>query len=223
MPIKFSIANPVNGRQTTVNLDDAVALEPFMNKPLLAVVPGDSLGEQFKGYSFKISGGYDNQGFPMRLGVHTNKRVKVLCDENNGWLKRAKDGYRRRRRVRGGITGHDLSMINLVVVNEPATPHPDLDGEPLKIRLGPKRANNIRKFWKLDKSDDVRMFVGRRKFTKTTKAGHEMTVVKAPKIQRLHTSEGIRRKERRNNERMARRVRSREAAEKYSKMIQSLN
>ena len=34
-----------------------------------AEVPGDSVGDEFKGYIFKITGGNDKQGFPMKQGV----------------------------------------------------------------------------------------------------------------------------------------------------------
>ncbi len=41
-------------------------------------VDGDALGDQFKGYIFKITGGNDKQGFPMKQGVLTNNRVRLL-------------------------------------------------------------------------------------------------------------------------------------------------
>merc|ERR1711903_267921 len=58
------------------------------------------------------------------------------------------------------------------------------------LRLGPKRANKIRKLWGMDKEDDVRQGVVRRKIT--TKGGKEYT--KAPKIQRLVTPQRLQRK-----------------------------
>ena len=33
--------------------------------------------QEFKGYVFKIMGGQDKQGFPMKQGVLTNARVQV--------------------------------------------------------------------------------------------------------------------------------------------------
>jgi small subunit ribosomal protein S6e len=44
-------------------------------------VEGDSLGEEYKGYVFKIMGGNDKQGFPMKQGVLTNTRVRLLLRE----------------------------------------------------------------------------------------------------------------------------------------------
>lgn len=41
-------------------------------------IPGDSLGEEFKGYVFKITGGNDKDGFPMRQGVLLPRRARLL-------------------------------------------------------------------------------------------------------------------------------------------------
>lgn len=35
-------------------------------------VEADTLGEEWKGYVLRISGGNDKQGFPMKQGVLTN-------------------------------------------------------------------------------------------------------------------------------------------------------
>ena len=56
-------------------------------------------------------------------------------------------------------------------------------------RLGPKRANYIRKVFALRKKDDVRKYVVRRKIEKKDKVFY-----KAPKIQRLITESRLRRK-----------------------------
>ena len=55
---------------------------PFYDKRMSHEVPADSLGDDWKGYIFRISGGNDKQGFPMMQGVLTNKRVKLLLDKS---------------------------------------------------------------------------------------------------------------------------------------------
>lgn len=50
------------------------------------------MGDEFKGYVFRISGGNDKQGFPMRQGVLTDQRVRLL-------LKKGSKCYRARRKV----------------------------------------------------------------------------------------------------------------------------
>lgn len=41
-------------------------------------IEGDFLGDEFKGYIFKITGGNDKQGFSMKQGVLVNGRVRLL-------------------------------------------------------------------------------------------------------------------------------------------------
>jgi small subunit ribosomal protein S6e len=38
----------------------------FLEKRMGQEVEGDSLGDEYKGYIFKITGGNDKDGFPMR-------------------------------------------------------------------------------------------------------------------------------------------------------------
>ncbi|GAU47017.1 hypothetical protein TSUD_403270 [Trifolium subterraneum] len=50
----------------------------FWDKRISQEVLGDALGEEFKGYVFKITGGCDKQGFPVKQGVLTPGRVRLL-------------------------------------------------------------------------------------------------------------------------------------------------
>jgi ribosomal protein S6E (S10) len=76
--------------------------------------------QEFKGYVFKIMGGCDKQGFPMKQGVLTQGRVRILmhrgtpCFRGHG----RRDGERRRKSVRGCIVSPDLSVLNLVIVKQ---------------------------------------------------------------------------------------------------------
>lgn len=53
---------------------------PFYDKRISAEVAVDFLGDEFKGYVMKITGGNDKQGFPMMQGILSNQRVSVLLD-----------------------------------------------------------------------------------------------------------------------------------------------
>ena len=46
-------------------------------------VPGDNLGDEFKGYIFRITGGNDKQGFPMKQGVMHPTRVRLLLSDGH--------------------------------------------------------------------------------------------------------------------------------------------
>merc|ERR1719428_1075073 len=151
-------------------------------------VPGDSLGDEFKGYVFRISGGNDKQGFPMKQGVLVNRRVKLLLKKGQSCFRERRNGCRKRKSVRGCIVGPDLAALSLIVAKKGAEDIPGLTDDQKPRRLGPKRASNIRKLFNLEKKDDVRKFVVRR----VVKEGKKKT--KAPKIQRLVTSAMLQRK-----------------------------
>lgn len=53
----------------------------FYEKRMAAEVKGDALGDEFKGYIFKITGGNDKQGFPMKQGVLLPHRARLLLSK----------------------------------------------------------------------------------------------------------------------------------------------
>merc|ERR1711976_497571 len=152
-----------------------------MGKRMAAEVSGDSLGDEFKGYVFRISGGNDKQGFPMKQGILCNHRVKLLLKKGMSCYCERRSGCRKRKSVRGCVVGPDLAVLSLVIAKKGAEDIPGLTDDDKPRRLGPKRAANIRKLFNLEKKDDVRKFVVRRE-VKEGKKKH-----KAPKIQRLVT------------------------------------
>lgn len=82
-------------------------------------------------------------------------------------------------------------------------------------RLAPKRASNIRKMYALVKGkDDVRKYVNHR----TIKRG-DKTFWKAPAIQRLVTEKRIRRKQVIKRDKLNRWKLSKDAVEKYEKLL----
>lgn len=119
----------------------------FMDKRMSTIVPGDGLGDEFQGYLLRISGGNDQQGFPMKQGVLTPNRVRLLLSQVHSCYRPRRDGERRRKSVRGCVTSHDLSVMSLVIVKQGPQDIPGLTDSSIPNRLGPKRANHIRKFW----------------------------------------------------------------------------
>lgn len=51
---------------------------PFFDKRMGQEIEGVVLGEDYKGYVFRISGGNDAQGFPMKQGIMKNGRARIL-------------------------------------------------------------------------------------------------------------------------------------------------
>lgn len=178
-------------------------------------VDGSVLGEEFEGYVFRISGGNDKQGFPMRQGVLTNTRVRLLCSKGDKTYRPRRAGERKRKSVRGCIVGHDIAVLNLVVTKIGEKVVPGLTDETAPRRLGPKRASNIRKLFNLTKQDDVTQYVIKREFT--NKKGR--TVVKSPKVQRLITPLTLQRKRARKAAKLSSVLRNKEEAAAYKKLL----
>jgi small subunit ribosomal protein S6e len=121
-----------------------------------AEVPGDSVGDEFKGYIFRITGGNDKQGFPMKQGVMHPTRVRLLLSEGHSCYRPRRTGERKRKSVRGCIVAMDLSVLSLAIVKQGESDIPGLTDVVHPKRLGPKRATKIRRFFGLTKDDDVR-------------------------------------------------------------------
>ena len=201
--------------QKVIEIDDEKRLQNLYERRMAQEVDGNILGEEFEGYIFRISGGNDKQGFPMRQGVLTNTRVRLLCKKGHKAYRQRRAGERKRKSVRGCIVGQDISVLNLVVTQVGENTVEGLTNDSVPRRLGPKRANNIRKLFNLTKEDDVRKYVIARTFT--NKKGKE--VRKAPKIQRLVTPLTLQRKRARKAEKMNSVLRNREAAAAYKKLV----
>merc|ERR1719324_436000 len=185
--MKFNISYPATGCQKLYEVDDEKKFRMFYDKRMSQEVEADSLGDEFKGYVLKVSGGNDKQGFPMKQGILVNQRVRLLFKKGMSCYRERRSGCRKRKSVRGCIVGPDLAVLSLTVAKKGAEDLPGLTDDQKPRRLGPKRASNIRKLFNLEKKDDVRKFVVRREAGKKKKA---------PKIQRLITPVTLQRRRR---------------------------
>ncbi|KAK1913408.1 hypothetical protein P3342_005344 [Pyrenophora teres f. teres] len=160
--MKLNISYPNNGTQKMIEVDDERKLRVFMDRRMGHEVPGDSIGDEFKGYIMRITGGNDKQGFPMKQGVMHPTRVRLLLADGHSCYRPRRTGERKRKSVRGCIVGMDLSVLALSIVKKGDEEIPGLTDVVHPKRLGPKRATKIRRFFGLSKEDDVRKFVIRR-------------------------------------------------------------
>jgi len=215
--MKLNISYPANGSQKLIEVDDERRLRAFMEKRMGTEVPGDTLGDEYKGYLFKITGGNDKQGFPMKQGVLLPNRVKLLLSDGHSCYRPRRTGERRRKSVRGAITGLDLAVLALSIIKQGENELPGLTDVVNPKRLGPKRATKIRRFFGLDKKDDVKKFVIRRTVTREGKKDY----TKAPKIQRLVTPQRLQRKRHRIALKRRRAESAKEAANEYAKLLAS--
>ena len=188
----------------------------FYDQRMAAEVEGDGLGDEYKGYIFRIAGGNDKQGFPMRQGILADYRVKVLMQKGHACYRQRRKGERKRKAVRGCIVNADMAVLHLVVVKKGDEEIAGLTDREIPRRKAPKRANKIRKLFNLDKADDVTKYVIRREIPgKDGKKGYS----KAPKVQRLVTPQVLQRKRARLALKKKWSAKSKAAAAEYEQML----
>uniref|UniRef100_A0A7M4DVL3 Small ribosomal subunit protein eS6 n=3 Tax=Crocodylus TaxID=8500 RepID=A0A7M4DVL3_CROPO len=211
----LNISFPATGCQKLIEVDDERKLRTFYEKRMATEVAADSLGEEWKGYVVRISGGNDKQGFPMKQGVLTHGRVRLLLSKGHSCYRPRRTGERKRKSVRGCIVDANLSVLNLVIVKKGERDIPGLTDTTVPRRLGPKRASRIRKLFNLSKEDDVRQYVVRKPLNKEGKKPR----TKAPKIQRLVTPRVLQHKRRRIALKKQRTQKNKEEAAEYAKLL----
>jgi len=194
--MKINIAYPQHGTQKSLEVGTEAATEKVLqtvfDKKVGQEFDASGLDPQLKGYVLRITGGQDKCGFPMKQGVLTNSRVKLLLKVGTLGFQahRGRNGERKRRTIRGCIVAADIALLNCVVVKKGEKELEGLTDIQHPRRLGPKRASKIRRLFELKKDDDVRRFVIKR--PKTKKNGKQK--LKSPKIQRLVTPVTIQRR-----------------------------
>ena len=217
---QLNIANPATGGQKLIDIDDDKKLRSLYDKRLAAEVEGEDIGDEFKGYIFKITGGQDKQGFSMKQGVLTSDRVKLMMAKGEQGCRGygMRKGERYRKSVRGCIVSHATSVLHLVVVKKGDAEVEGLTDKSVPRRLGPKRASKLRKLFALTKDDDVRKCVIRREIP--AKSEDKKPSSKAPKIQRLVTPIALQRKRARMAQKKNRQLKVKSEAADYQKLLQ---
>ncbi|MFX0052002.1 MAG: S6e family ribosomal protein [Candidatus Hodarchaeota archaeon] len=95
-------------------IDDDALTRHFIGKKLGDELDGNLIG--FEGYTFKITGGSDQSGFPMVSGVEGAMSKRVLIGHRATGYKPMRKGRRRRKRVRGAMISEDIYQINLKIL-----------------------------------------------------------------------------------------------------------
>ncbi|XP_065573575.1 small ribosomal subunit protein eS6-like [Artemia franciscana] len=214
--MKLNVSYPATGAQKVFEIDDEKKLRIFYDKRMGQEVEADSLGDEWKGYILKVSGGNDKQGFPMKQGVLTNGRVRLLLSKGHSCYRPRRTGERRRKSVRGCIVDANLSALALVVVRKGEQDIPGITDVTVPKRLGPKRASRIRKLFNLTKDDDVQQYVIRRALP--VKEGKKQKY-KTPKIQRLVTPVVLQRKRHRMALKRRRWAKQKEDSADYARLL----
>ncbi|MHA1268863.1 MAG: 30S ribosomal protein S6e [Candidatus Helarchaeota archaeon] len=112
LKINVIISDPKIGKSIQIQIDDS----KFKN--LIGYKIGDEISGQLLGYDskykFKITGGSDKDGFPMRKDIFGSARKRILLKKSTGYRPK-RPGLRRRKTVRGNTINEDIVQINCVI------------------------------------------------------------------------------------------------------------
>lgn len=83
-----------------------------------AEISVDELGPEYKGYIFKITGGNDKDGFPMKQGVLHKGRVRLLFSDGHSCFRVRRSGEKKRKTIRGCIVGPDIRVLAVAIMKK---------------------------------------------------------------------------------------------------------
>jgi small subunit ribosomal protein S6e len=95
----------------------------FLGKRIGETIGGELLGAS--GYTFKITGGTDKSGFPLRPDVPGARQTRLYVGEGFGFHA-PRRGMRQRRTFRGNTISEDTVQINLVIAQAGPKPLAEL-------------------------------------------------------------------------------------------------
>jgi small subunit ribosomal protein S6e len=115
---KFVISDPATKKSYQLELDQTKGYG-LIGKKVKDEFDGDLLG--LSGYTLKITGGSDKDGFPMHHQVQGSVRKRILLSGPPGFHPEKK-GERKRKTIRGNTISADITQINVKVVKKGAKP-----------------------------------------------------------------------------------------------------
>jgi small subunit ribosomal protein S6e len=99
-----------------------------LNRQFIGLTIGDDLDGKLvglDGYTLKITGGSDKNGFPMRKDVNGQRRIKSLLSGGVGYKPKSK-GIKRRKTVRSNMVSDDIVQINTIITKTGNKPIADI-------------------------------------------------------------------------------------------------
>ena len=70
-----------------VELQNEIKLNEIMNKKIGDIIDDSSISDVFKGYKFKITGGFDKNDFAMKNGIPKGIEGLTEWNKNKRWIK----------------------------------------------------------------------------------------------------------------------------------------
>lgn len=162
----------------------------------------------------KITGGDDNTGLPMKNGVLTDKRVRLLLAKGSSGYRCTEKGIKKRKSVRGCIVSDEISVLSLIILKVGDNEITGLTDVTNDVSHLPKRANKLRRMFDIPKGEDIVTFIRAQIKNNSTEE-----TIKYPKIRvtRVISKLKIERKKRRAEEKVSKKNVSQAAKEEYYK------
>jgi small subunit ribosomal protein S6e len=113
--MKLVIGYKGKSYQIELEEDKTVSL---MGKTIGGSFSGNDIG--LPGYEFKITGGSDKQGVPIRINIHGSKRIKPILSPGIGF--KGKYGERKRKSIRGMTISEDTAQLNVIITKKGPKP-----------------------------------------------------------------------------------------------------
>lgn len=108
---KVVVSDPRTGRAYNLELSGPSS-GALIGKRIGEEVNGELLG--LSGYTLKLTGGTDVDGFPMRPDIPGQVRRRILVAGGVGF-RPTKKGMRRRKTFRGNEISPDILQVNMVI------------------------------------------------------------------------------------------------------------
>lgn len=134
-----------------VNSKDGKSFQREFEKKAVPQIIGMKIGQEFDGgiiglpgYSLKLTGGVNKDGFPMRKDVSGSIRKRLFLSKRPGYTPTGK-GIRRRKMICGNTYNEDVAQINLIVVKAGTKKLSDLFGKAEKTEEGTGAAEETKR------------------------------------------------------------------------------
>jgi small subunit ribosomal protein S6e len=202
--MKLNIACPKMGTQKMVPIDKVVERRLY-DKTVGSIFQGELISPEFEGYVFKITGGDDLQGFPMRCGVLTTKRVRLLLKKGSCGYKCKRKGVRERKSVRGCIVSSEISVLSVVILSEGKAPIEGLTDRKMPNTHLPKRATKLRRMFNIPEDRDLFLAIKEIAVKSQAESGVKGKIPRI-RITRLPSQERIEEKKKIKEERLKKKI-----------------
>lgn len=109
--VRIVVSDPETGEAYQIEPDES-QFDNLIGMKVGEKFAGEDIGLQ--GYELKITGGSDEEGFPMRSGVRGRGRARALLGRGVGYNPK-REGERRRKTVRGESISDNIIQLNVKI------------------------------------------------------------------------------------------------------------